>query len=123
LVSENPLAAQVEIDISEGRYPGVHPDSGVVPLSPSITDRDKIVHALKMKLKNLKGINSVWFEGLEKELYVYVDASDTGKATLHPIFDAQYDIEEEYPDFSFHFRVDSQELESKRAKKRLIKII
>jgi len=118
LISENPLAAQVEIDISEGHYP----DSDVAPISPSTMDRDEIVHTLKTKLKNLTGINSVWFEDLEKEFYIYIDASDTGKSTLRPIFDAQYDVEEEYPDFSFHFRVDSHELESKRAEKRLMRI-
>lgn len=119
MISENPLAAQVEIDISEGHYP----DSDVDHLSASMPDRDTLGHVLKMKLQNLKGINSVWLEELGKKIYVYIDASDTGKSTLHPIFDAQYDVEEEYPDFSFHFRVDSRELESKRTEKRLMRII
>jgi hypothetical protein len=98
-------------------------DEACANSSESIAGNDGLVLALKTRLKALGHINSVWLEDLDKEICVYIDASDTSKSTLRSIFGAQYDIEEEYPHLTFHFKVDSLELEKKIASKRLIRIV
>jgi len=123
LIEKNSEAAAPEVTDYDDNHHGVDANPIYANASEDFADRDRLAIALKMKLKALRHINAVWLEDLGHEIYVHIDTSDTGKSTLRSIFDAQYDIEEEYPRLTFHFRVDSLELEQKLASHQLVPII
>ena len=122
-LEDNPQAVRLKSSDSGGHSHHIGADFTPVDSSHRMADRDKIVRALRKKLENLRQINSAWLEDLNTKMYVYIDASDTGRTTLHSIFDAQYDIEQEYPNWAFHFRVDSLEVENKTRSNQLLRII
>jgi len=91
--------------------------------SPSLVNKEGVVQSLKTRLKLLNNIESVWYEEMGNEIYVYFDASKTDRATLRPIFAVQYALEDDFPQIAFHFRVDSQELENRKTTNHLIRLI
>ncbi len=91
--------------------------------SPSLAHQENLVSALKTKLKSLKKVDSVWYEEVGGEFYIYFEASQTDRMTLRPLFEVQYEIEEDFPDVGFHFRVDSQELEKRKMTNHLVRLI
>jgi hypothetical protein len=94
-----------------------------VEFSQGLADRENVVLALKMRLASLDNIDSAWYEEKGNGIYIYIDALETGKATLRSIFDIQYEIEEDFPHLAFHFRVDSQELENRKTADHLTRLI
>jgi len=116
-------SVSVDLADSDGCHHAGAADHIYTAASESVAEKDGLALVLKTKFKNLAPVHSVWLEDLGKTVYVYIDAADTGKSTLHSIFNAQYDIEEEYPLLAFHFRVDSLELQTKSVNTRLRRII
>lgn len=84
-------------------------------LSPS----DQLAFRITEKLKPLAGVESAWLEDLGRTIYVYVIVNDFSNATLHPIFEAQYDVESEFWHISFHFRINPVDLEQMQADNRI----
>jgi len=74
---------------------------------------------IKEKLMPIAGVESAWLEDLGKTFYVYVIVNDFSNATLHSIFDAQYEVEDEFWHISFHFRINPVDLEAMQSANRI----
>ncbi len=90
------------------------PAISLLNFSDSTSATERISSQIKDKLKNLQGIESVWFEDRGKQINVFIVTKDVRNSTLHPIFDAQYELESMYKHLSFNFEVNSLNLEEKQ---------
>ncbi|MCI0692892.1 hypothetical protein L0337_12920 [candidate division KSB1 bacterium] len=80
---------------------------------------EHIASQITKRLKPIADVESAWLEDLGMTIYVYVVVNDFSNATLHAIFDAQYDVESEFWHISFHFRVNPVDLEQMQAANRI----
>ena len=83
------------------------------------TEKEQIASLIKEKLTPIATVESAWLEDLGKTVYVYVIANDFSNATLHAIFDAQYEVEDEFWHISFHFRINPVDLEAMQSANRI----
>jgi len=88
---------------------GKAPKRVEIKLSP----KEQIAAQLKKRVKPIAGIESAWLEDLGQTIYVYVMVNSFRNATLHPIFNAQYEVEAEFMHITFHFDINPIEMECK----------
>ncbi len=84
-------------------------------LSPS----EQLAFQITEKLKPIAGVEAAWLEDLGKTVYVYVIVNSFRNSTLHPIFGAQYDLESEFDQLTFHFEINPVDLEEMQAANRI----
>lgn len=81
---------------------GKAPKRAEIKLSP----KEQIAAQLKKRLKPIAGVEAALFEDLGELINVYIETNNVRNATLYPVFDAQYDLESEYAQKTFHFFVN-----------------
>ena len=83
---------------------------------------EQIALQLKERLKLIAGVESAWLEDLGGGIYIYVVVNDFSNATLHPVFDAQYDLESEFMHIAFHFEINPIDLEQMQSSNRIQRV-
>jgi hypothetical protein len=84
-----------------------------------VSPNEQLALRITEKLKPIAGVESAWLEALGKTVYVYVIVNSFRNATLHPIFGAQYDLESEFDQLTFHFEINPVDLEEMQISKRV----
>ncbi len=113
---------QPEIALNLNDLPAILAKHWIV--APSKTTQTGIILSkIKSKLANQPKIESVWLEDLGKKINVLINTEDVRNTTLHPIFDAQYALESEFKNLSFHFEINPLDLEEKQKYNQVIRLI
>jgi hypothetical protein len=107
MIETIPQTAENKLDLQQEFEPLI--------FSPS----ERLGLRISEKLKPIAGLESAWLEDLGRTIYVYVVVNDFSNATLHPIFDAQYEVESEFEHLTFHFEINPVDLEEMQAANRI----
>jgi hypothetical protein len=107
MIETIPQAAGVDLPLPQ-ELPGIE-----------LSQIEQIASQIRERLQPIAGVESAWLEDLGRTIYIYVIVNDFSNATLHSIFEAQYDVESEFWHISFHFRVNPVDLEQMQAANRI----
>jgi len=107
MIETSPQIAEFELDVPQ-KFEDVE-----------TSQSEQIASQIRERLKPITGVEAAWLEDLDRTVNVYVIVNNFRNTTLHPIFDAQYDIESDYMDISFHFDINPIDLEQMQAANRI----
>jgi len=88
-----------------------------------LSQTEQIAAQLRERLRLIAGVEAAWLEDLGETIYVYVMVNSFRNATLHPIFDAQYEVEAEFMHVTFHFDINPIDLEQMKAANRIQRLL